>query len=61
MPISKKIINEIEKMDETDEMKELMTDILVLEDNGVKRWTNDYDKMIDEFIKIYRSNSGDKR
>ena len=49
MPISEKIIREI---DETDKLKELMKDILLLEDNGAKRWTKQYEARIKGYLGI---------
>ncbi len=51
MPISKKIISEIEKLDDVTPLeKELLTTILVLEDGGLRNYTAPYEKEINNFI-----------
>lgn len=50
MPISEKIIREINQLKTSNEMKELMKDILQLEDDGVKRWNKEYEAKINEYL-----------
>lgn len=52
MPISEKIIREIDETDADDKLKELMKDILLLEDNGAKRWTKQYEARIKGYLGI---------
>ena len=50
MPISKKIILEIEKLDAAEKEKELLQRILELEDGGLRNYTSPYEKEINSFI-----------
>lgn len=50
MPISEKIIKEIDETDAEDKLKDLMKDILFLEDNGAKRWTKQYETKINDYF-----------
>lgn len=52
MPISEKIIKEIEETDAEDKLKDLMKDILLLEDDGAKRWTKQYEARIADYLEI---------
>ena len=51
MSVSKKIENEIKKLDETDEIKEIMMEILEEESKGLYNWKKKYEAIIDEYIK----------
>ena len=51
MPISEKIIDEINKLNVENDMKKLMEEILQLEDDGVKRWNKEYQAKITDYIK----------
>ena len=46
MPISKKIKEEIKKLETIDDEKELMLDILELEDTGIYQFREEYSKRI---------------
>lgn len=50
MPISEKIIKEIDETDAEDKLKDLMKDILRLEDDGAKRWTRQYEAKIKDYL-----------
>ena len=50
MPISEKIISEIEKLDATPQEKKLLKTILELEDGGLRNYTGPYEKEINSFI-----------
>lgn len=50
MPISKKILAEIDKLDATSKEKQLLTKILELEDGGLRNYTNPYEREISLFI-----------
>jgi len=52
MPISEKIIKEINETDAEDKLKALMKDILQLEDDGAKRWTKQYEAKIKDYLGI---------
>ncbi len=52
MPISEKIISEIDAIDADEKLKELMKDILSLEDDGARRWTKQYESKINEYLEI---------
>lgn len=52
MPISEKIIKEIDEIDAEEKLKGLMKDILLLEDDGAKRWTKQYEAKIKEYLGI---------
>ena len=52
MPISGKIINEIENTDAEESLKDLMKDLLTLEDDGAKRWTKQYECKIKKYLGI---------
>lgn len=52
MPISEKIIKEIEVLDEEEKVKELMRDILQLEDDGAKRWNKQYENKINDYLRV---------
>lgn len=52
MPISEKIIKEIDGADVEEKMKDLMKDILLLEDDGAKRWTKQYETKIKNYLGI---------
>lgn len=56
MPISEKIVNEINKLETTEQEKDLLLEILTLEDNGAKRWKAQYENAINEHIKIKDDN-----
>ena len=50
MPISEKIIREIDETDAEQKMKNLMKEILLLEDDGAKRWTKQYESKIKAYL-----------
>ncbi len=50
MPISNKIVSEIEKLDVTPQEKKLLIKILELEDGGLRNYTSPYEKEINNFI-----------
>lgn len=50
MPISKKIVKEIEKLEATDQEKKLLQTILELEDGGLRNYTVPYEREINNFI-----------
>ena len=50
MPISKKILAEIEKLDASNKEKQLLTKILELEDGGLRNYTHPYEREIGHFI-----------
>jgi len=50
MPISKKIIAEIENLDATEREKQLITRILELEDGGLRNYTQPYEREIGQYI-----------
>lgn len=52
MPISEKIIKEIEDIDADDKLKDLMKGLLQLEDDGAKRWTKQYEAQIKEYLGV---------
>ena len=56
MPISEKIIAQINSIDTDDEFKELMLLILSEEDKGNYRFKDTYEKMINEYLE----NKGDE-
>lgn len=51
MPISEKIVEEINRLDATDAEKQLMLDILDIEDMGTYHYINLYEGKISEYIK----------
>lgn len=52
MPISEKILKEIEGIDDDVKLKDLMKDLLLLEDDGAKRWTKQYEARIKTYLGI---------
>lgn len=52
MPISEKILHEINELATEDQMKNLMKDILKLEDDGVKRWNVQYESKINDYLGV---------
>lgn len=52
MPISEKILHEINELETEDQMKNLMKDILKLEDDGVKRWNVQYESKINDYLGV---------
>lgn len=52
MPISEKIIKEIDEIDAEEKLKDLMKEILLLEDDGAKRWTKQYEAKIKGYLGI---------
>lgn len=50
MPISEKIINRVNGANATAKEKELMLEILKIEDKGVFRYSADYEKIINDYI-----------
>lgn len=51
MPISKKILDEIAVLDATQDEKDLLLRILIMEDSGVGRYKKEYESAINAFIK----------
>lgn len=52
MPISEKIIKEIDDINANEELKTLMKDLLLLEDDGARRWSKQYEEKIDAYLKV---------
>lgn len=52
MPISEKIIREIDQINADEKLKVLMKDLLLLEDDGAKRWSKQYEEKIDKYLKV---------
>ena len=50
MPISEKIIKRVNDANATAKEKELMIEILKVEDKGVFRYSADYEKIIKDYI-----------
>lgn len=50
MPISEKIIKEIQSIDASEREKSLMLQILRIEDKGVYQYTIPYEKLINAFL-----------
>lgn len=50
MPINKKIIKLIKDADCSENMRNLMIEILKTEDNGSYKYTSDYDKLIKKYL-----------
>lgn len=50
MPISKKIISEIEKLKASDEEKRLLKTILEREDGGIRNYTKPYELEINAYL-----------
>lgn len=51
MPISEKIVEEINRLDATEAEKQLMLEILEVEDLGIYQYTNAYEQKIREYVK----------
>lgn len=51
MPISEKILEKIQQLDDTDELKRLMISILTEEDKGNHRFKETYEKLVNEYLK----------
>jgi hypothetical protein len=51
MPISEKILKEIDHTNVDENMKVLMKELLQLEDDGAKRWSKQYEEKIEEYLK----------
>lgn len=51
MPISEKIIEEINRLNATEAEKQLMLEILEVEDLGIYQYTNVYEQKIREYVK----------
>ena len=49
MPISKKITEEIDKLDISNEEKELLVQFLKVDESG-KQYSKEYDRLVKEFI-----------
>ena len=50
MPISEKIIAEINKSDADNSEKRLMLELLTIEDEGVYRYVGPYEKLINKYL-----------
>lgn len=50
MPISEKILNELNNLDISDSKKQLMRDILDREDSGTFQYTAAYENLIKEYL-----------
>lgn len=59
MPISEKIIKRINDANALDMEKEVMLEILKVEDKGVFRYSADYDKIIKEYISTQETKEAD--
>lgn len=53
MPISEKIIKEIEELAEDEKVKDLMKELLQLEDDGAKRWNKQYESRINDYLGVH--------
>ena len=51
MPISKKILDEVNKLDVGDKQKELIVSILTMEDEGLRNYTKKYEEAIGLYIR----------
>lgn len=51
MPISKKILDEVNKLDVGDKQKELIVSILTMEDEGLRNYTKKYEETIGLYIR----------
>ena len=58
MPISDKIMQEISKWHATEDEKKLMYDILEIEDQGIFRFTVEYEKLIKAYIEDHKEEVG---
>lgn len=50
MPISEKIIKEIEELNVSEDEKQLMLNLLNIEDEGVYQYVSPYEKHIKQYI-----------
>lgn len=51
MPISKKILTEIDKLKIDNGEKDLLKKILIKEESGLKHYKKEYDKIISDYLK----------
>lgn len=58
MPISDKIMQEISKSHATEDEKRLMYDVLKIEDQGIFRFTVEYEKLIRAYIEDHKEETG---
>lgn len=54
MPISEKILKEVEQAKATNEEKELMLEVLQVEDKGSFRYQAEYEAIIKKYIAAYK-------
>lgn len=59
MPISKKIEEQIQKLDIDNDLKELMMNVLKEEDKGTHAFKQLYNKMVDEYLKKKEEENND--
>ena len=52
MPISENILKEIDNTDADNRLKELMKNLLILEDDGARRWKNQYEEMVKDHLEL---------
>ncbi len=57
MPISEKILNQVNECDAKEEEKELMRQILQIEDKGSFRYQSDYEAIIKKYLDEYKEAS----
>ncbi len=58
MPISDKIMQEISKSHTTEDEKKLMYNVLKIEDQGIFRFTVEYEKLIKAYIEDHKGEAG---
>ena len=61
MPISEKILNEIKTLNEKPDIKKLMNSVLSYEDEGAKKYKQEFLKMVDDYLKVDEEESSDGR
>ena len=59
MPISKKILEEIDNLNIKDKEKTILIDVLNFEDEGLRNYTKKYEEVIGDYIKQLNSEEGE--
>lgn len=59
MPISEKIMNQINKIDAPNDFKELMLAVLAEEDKGNFRFKEAYERLINDYLKAKEDGQSD--